>query len=257
MLGKWIGHVFNAVRNIGFHKTGRCTICGNIFLFYAFDSNNPKEMLMCFTCRSVSRQRLLARHLLNLQGLGNTDSIKAATLDLSHLKVLDSAGKGSLSRFAGNSNNWVKGYFSTDRSQPAPEGLTFVDLQHIDFPDNHFDVVISEDVLEHIPEPKKALAEISRVLRPGGFHLFTIPYNNSQKTFTRAEIIDGELIQHAPSAYHWDPESASKCFVFTDFGENLSDWVEQEGMTLEIMDNEALRHRHLLGNRPVFLARKK
>jgi len=40
------------------------------------------------------------------------------------------------------------------------------------FPDNHFDAVVCADVLEHIPNWTEAIAEISRVLRPGGIFLF-------------------------------------------------------------------------------------
>jgi len=40
------------------------------------------------------------------------------------------------------------------------------------FPDEHFDVVACADVLEHIPNWPEAIAEISRVLRPGGLFLF-------------------------------------------------------------------------------------
>ena len=41
------------------------------------------------------------------------------------------------------------------------------------FGDGFFDAVTMFDVLEHFPEPEKALHEIHRILRPGGlFHLF-------------------------------------------------------------------------------------
>jgi SAM-dependent methyltransferase len=36
------------------------------------------------------------------------------------------------------------------------------------FEDNSFDIVFSQTVLFHVPNPQKALAEIKRVLRPGG-----------------------------------------------------------------------------------------
>lgn len=43
------------------------------------------------------------------------------------------------------------------------------------FPDAHFDVVVSNQVFEHIADPPPALAEIHRVLKPGGTFLALFP----------------------------------------------------------------------------------
>jgi SAM-dependent methyltransferase len=48
----------------------------------------------------------------------------------------------------------------------------------LNFPDNHFDVVYSFGVLHHIPEAGKAIAEIHRVLKPGG-KLLVMVYNRT------------------------------------------------------------------------------
>jgi ubiquinone/menaquinone biosynthesis C-methylase UbiE len=42
-------------------------------------------------------------------------------------------------------------------------------------PDSSFDVVISSECIEHVPDPKKALREIVRVLKPGGVIVVTTP----------------------------------------------------------------------------------
>lgn len=51
-----------------------------------------------------------------------------------------------------------------------------MDAQKMDFQDNMFDIVICTEVLEHIPDDKKAAKEILRVLKPGGFLLLTVPH---------------------------------------------------------------------------------
>src|SRR6266849_294922 len=48
----------------------------------------------------------------------------------------------------------------------------------LDFPDDTFDAVYSFGVLQHIPEVRKAVAEIQRVLKPGG-ELLVMVYNRS------------------------------------------------------------------------------
>jgi 2-polyprenyl-3-methyl-5-hydroxy-6-metoxy-1,4-benzoquinol methylase len=61
------------------------------------------------------------------------------------------------------------------RSRPNIE-IKVMDAQKMDFADNQFDVILITEVLEHIPDDKKAAQEILRVLKPGGFLLLTVPH---------------------------------------------------------------------------------
>lgn len=45
----------------------------------------------------------------------------------------------------------------------------------LSFPDKHFDLIISAEVIEHVGDPHRMMAEIGRVLRPGGLVLMTFP----------------------------------------------------------------------------------
>jgi len=49
--------------------------------------------------------------------------------------------------------------------------------EEIPFPSNHFQVVTSLEVLEHVKNPEKMVAEMVRVLAPGGKLLITVPVN--------------------------------------------------------------------------------
>jgi SAM-dependent methyltransferase len=59
-------------------------------------------------------------------------------------------------------------------------GVRFVcgDATRLPFDDASFDAVTMFDLLEHIPEDKKAACEALRVLRPGGYLLATTPNEN-------------------------------------------------------------------------------
>ena len=61
----------------------------------------------------------------------------------------------------------------------APAGATASvmagDATAMPFPDGSFDRVIAAEILEHVPHDADAMAEIFRVLRPGGLAAITVP----------------------------------------------------------------------------------
>src|SRR5262245_38860094 len=50
-----------------------------------------------------------------------------------------------------------------------------IDLTALPYPDADFDVVIANHVLEHVADESRALAEIRRVVRPGGWAMLSVP----------------------------------------------------------------------------------
>jgi SAM-dependent methyltransferase len=57
-------------------------------------------------------------------------------------------------------------------------GKRLCDVRSMPYADGAFDVVLAFDVLEHVEDDADAVREISRVLRPGGFFIFTVPAFN-------------------------------------------------------------------------------
>jgi SAM-dependent methyltransferase len=49
------------------------------------------------------------------------------------------------------------------------------DVQQLPFVDSTFDTILCTELLEHVPKPGQALCEISRLLKPGGTLLLTVP----------------------------------------------------------------------------------
>ena len=58
---------------------------------------------------------------------------------------------------------------------PAAATATVADATRLPFPDASLDAVIAAEILEHVPDDTAALAEIARVLRPGGTLAVTVP----------------------------------------------------------------------------------
>jgi SAM-dependent methyltransferase len=57
-------------------------------------------------------------------------------------------------------------------------------------PDQTYDVVICSHVLEHVPDDQRALREIYRVLKPGGFALILVPINaGAQETLEDLSVV--------------------------------------------------------------------
>nr|WP_321235640.1 methyltransferase domain-containing protein [uncultured Psychroserpens sp.] len=69
----------------------------------------------------------------------------------------------------------AKTYISTDYMGEF-EAMKRLDIEAIDEPDNHFDIVICYHVLEHIKADKKAMSELFRILKPNGACYIQTPF---------------------------------------------------------------------------------
>ena len=80
-------------------------------------------------------------------------------------------------------------YITSDLESPIAD--VKADICNLHFKDDSFDVVFCNHVLEHIPDDKKAMQELFRVLKKGGFGVFQIPQDMSREnTFEDASITD-------------------------------------------------------------------
>ncbi len=79
-------------------------------------------------------------------------------------------------------------YTTADLESPLAD--IKLDVQQMPFENNTFDTVICNHVLEHVPDDRKAMREILRVLKPGGFGIMQVPMDMSlEKTYEDPGIV--------------------------------------------------------------------
>jgi SAM-dependent methyltransferase len=112
-------------------------------------------------------------------------------------------------------------YFGADRAPgEVVDGIPHVDLQAAPFPDAWFDLMLTSDVMEHVPEAERAEREIVRMLKPGGAYCFTAPFNPAlPEDEIRAELRDGRVVHHAEPIYHLDPVRPEGILVYRIFSQ--------------------------------------
>jgi 2-polyprenyl-3-methyl-5-hydroxy-6-metoxy-1,4-benzoquinol methylase/glycosyltransferase involved in cell wall biosynthesis len=114
------------------------------------------------------------------------------------------------------------------------EGVQCEDLQCLTYPDNYFDIILTSETLEHVPEPDKAWHEIYRTLKGDGYHIFTIPVIPWQRqTFQRARLVNGLREDLLQPAYH-GASVEENMFVYTDFGMDVVEKLNKMGLNTEV-----------------------
>lgn len=140
-------------------KMGYCPVCKKKTTFMSFDSW-LRESYKCVICRSKPRQRAMIKVLDEILPDWRNRKIYECSPDW---------GKGR--RYAlRDCHSYVYSYFYEDKDLGAIiyDSCTNQNLEKLTYEDESFDVVITQDVFEHINEPFQAFKEIARVLKPGG-----------------------------------------------------------------------------------------
>jgi len=112
-------------------------------------------------------------------------------------------------------------------------GIRNENLTSLSFPDSSFHAVLSFEVLEHVAAFQVAIAEVFRVLRPGGTFLFSTPFDPaSQMTAVRARVeADGSITHVLEPEYHGDPLAGAGILCFQHFGWDLLECLRDTGFS--------------------------
>jgi SAM-dependent methyltransferase len=118
------------------------------------------------------------------------------------------------------------------KSGDVIKGIRHENALAMSYGDASFDLMISNDVYEHVPDIDLALREAWRVLRSDGKLLFTVPFHaTSVKTRQRASMANGTIDVLLPEEYHGNPVSSRGSLVFYDFGWDLLEMCTSAGFS--------------------------
>jgi len=103
----------------------------------------------------------------------------------------------------------------------------------LSFDDESLDMIVSNDVLEHIPDINVALQEAYRTLKEDGHLVFTIPFHSAYaKSKQRAQILNGYTHHIEEAMYHANPVIPDAgSLVFYDFGWDIFDMCKKAGFS--------------------------
>ncbi|SDE05150.1 Methyltransferase domain-containing protein [Pricia antarctica] len=183
------------------------------FLPYGYES--PRENVLSPSTLSLERHRLLWLYLKK-----ETDFFTAP------LKILHFAPEQAFYKRFRKLKNLE--YTTTDLNSPLAD--VKADICDLPFEKETFDVILCNHVLEHIPDDTKAMSEMYRVLKTGGWGIFQIPQD-----LKRDETFEDDTIT--------DQKERAKIFGQYDhvriYGRDYFDKLRSVGFTVEEVDYTA------------------
>ena len=152
---------------LGFVNAGsdvECAICQKRYKrFLPYGRLRSRPNALCPNCLSLERHRLIWLYLKEKTDFFNKD-----------LSVLHIAPEHCFMK-AFERQHGAR-YITADIESPLAK--VKMDIHEMPFQENQFDVVLCNHVLEHVRDDIKAMQEVKRVLKPGGWAILLVPFFN-------------------------------------------------------------------------------
>lgn len=194
---------------------------------YIHRGGDIREGLVSTTTQSSTRQRCLVKGISQfLFGTPEKTLLQCcAMINRAQLKIYTAEANSAIFEFLKAKIHpslfYFSEYFGPKHAPGAVvDGVAHQDLQQLSFPDDFFDLVLTAEVMEHIPDALQAEREIVRVLKPRGGYVFTLPYlPNHLEDEVRAVVENGKIKHLMDPVYHGDPIRPEGILVFRVFSE--------------------------------------
>lgn len=209
-------------------RQGYCPCCDSSVKFSS-KQTWLRDHYLCSNCGCIPRERLL------------TYVIEQMLPNWKELSIHESspATRGASDKLRKNCKNYIASHYYPNSKEEYVNSYKNIDLHHQNFEDESFDLVVTQDVFEHLPYPELAIKEIARTLKKGGYFISTVPLvNKFNPTQQWAELVDGEVKFFYAPDYHGNPIDPKGSPVFWHYGYDIaSKFIEWSGMETIIVSN--------------------
>lgn len=150
------------------------------------------------------------------------------------LSVYELSGRGAFVRMLQNTNHHItlSEFFPDTVIGKMVDGILCQDVQNLSFADEQFDVCTSLEVFEHVEDDQQGFKELYRVLKPGGFLIFTVPIDLNHQTIERTAIVNGRRQAILPKEYHSDHlRGTGQVFCYRNYGHDIVDRLSEAGFS--------------------------
>lgn len=164
--GKAFGHK-------GHYDLLTCNTCGTMYTSIVPEAENSEDYDTYYTESNLSAPDFI--HLRLDQIVAQFSPYRRTN------RLLDiGCGAGSLLKAAGRAGWQAEGLdiskTAIDHVRASGFPAFLGQLSDANYPGAHFDVVTASELMEHVPDPESLVAEIARILRPGGLWWATTPH---------------------------------------------------------------------------------
>lgn len=187
-----------------------CLCCGQRFSSWV----GQKPTGDCPSCGAITRQKLLVHAL--------KEHAPNAGRDLQTLYFAPDPGPMAWLAQAGR-------FVVTTTDYSAPDVDVHWDITDIPQRDDSYDVILCSHVLEHVPDDRRAMSELHRILSPGGTLFFQVPYARDKARTDEEPTLT-------------DPEERTRRFGQFDhirlYGRDLLDRLQEAGFDVSAVTAE-------------------
>ena len=176
-----------------------------------------RESQLCAECGANRRVRGIAEVLVSLYGENSRSVIELMREE--PFRRLAIAEINSIGRMHP---------FLADHPRLSYSEYPEEDLMNLSYADASFDLVLTSDTLEHVPDPRLALRETRRVLRAGGRHVFTVPHDPRRERTRSREGLPAQHHGRGGGPFALVTRQADM-LAHTDFGADVEEILREAG----------------------------